>query len=219
MNPIIKPSLLKPILLITALILVGIAMLFWSGDRFFKKPPLALFTSSNDKYGLSVEFFGQWAGPDGDEKSQFVVDRISLRKKDTSAQVDYAPLNPEGLRTPNGTFREVWSPDGEYLVLPRGRLEGWAIFASGKAFRSLTNTKTPEWLAVRYAGKPDSVWHNFTGWTGNHVLVFDAEIENLRIKFSYDLRQKQLSAAVPSIAVLTAWNEVGPVAISWQKQP
>lgn len=178
-----------------------------------RKEPL--FSSMNDRYGLSVEFFGEWAGPDGDPKSQYVIDRILLREAASGESIEYQPDDTAGLRTSLGFFRDVWSPDGQYLVLPRGRFEGFVIFASSRLFETLRKKQFTDSIVIRYRGQSDSAWHGFAGWAGDHVLLFDAGVESSRFRFSYDLNLKQLNASSPPVPLLGALNSMGAVMITW----
>jgi len=198
------------------LILVGVIVATSGGCRKeAPKPRDPLFSSVNAKYSLAVDFFGEWAGPDGDPKSQYVVDKVVLRKTGTGDAVEYHAADEASLQTSLGFFREVWSPDGEYLVLPRGRFQGFVIFAAGGAFDAVGRQQFTDSVLVRYKSQPDSVSHTFAGWAREHVLLFDGGLEGSRIHFSYDLNLKQLTSPSSPIPTLDALNSTGAAAISW----
>ena len=174
-----------------------------------------LFSAVNPKYGLSADFFGEWVGPDGDEKSQYLINRVSLRKIASGERVEYQLADPTALRTSLGFYRAVWSPDGEYIALPLGRFEGFRICDARTVLEKFAKRQSSDSIMIRYKQLPQSVWHSFAGWSGDHVLLFDADIEKSKIRFAYDLKLKRLSSTVAPIAVLDAVNSAGLAEIAW----
>jgi hypothetical protein len=176
-----------------------------------------IFASNNDRYGLSVEFFGEWVGPDGDRMSQFTVDHVLLRDVRSKESVQYRAADPSGLRNSLAYFRNVWSPDQEYLVLPAGRFDGFDIFNAHGALAGLKSRLVADSISVRYRGQSSSLWHGFAGWSGDHILQFEVEFESSKIPFSYDLSRKELSSTSAQIPIFDASNFKGEVPIQWSR--
>ncbi|WBS00606.1 hypothetical protein OU994_20075 [Pseudoduganella sp. SL102] len=174
-----------------------------------------LCSKVNSRFALSADIFGEWVGPDGDEKSQYRVSRVEIRKAGFSNGVEQRFVEPIASFGMTGACWTVWSPDEEYVALPRDGFEGFSISPVRSLPTTSSNKPLSDSVAVRYRQRPRSVWHNFRGWSGDHTLLFYVEIDNSRIPFAYDVKHKALTSPVAPILVLDAVNESAAVMIIW----
>lgn len=189
------------------------AMLAVAGCGQKTKPPL--FVVNNDKYALSADFFGAWVGPDQDRFSQFSIEKVVVR--DTRSN-ETAEFRHAGADVPDDSvmyFRDVWSPDREYLVLPAGHLDGFAVFNSRGALAAIRENHATDLIAIRYRGQSQSLSHRFLGWTSASILRFEVQFETSKIPFSYDLERRELSSPSDAIPVFDAAGRDGSTPIQW----
>lgn len=178
-----------------------------------------IFAATNAKYGIATEFFGTWVGPDQDPKTQFSVTRVVVRKAASNASAQYRPADADAAERSLMYFRDVWSPDLEYLVLPAGRFDGFAVFNSRSAVPDVKSNRPADSVSIRYRGQARSLPQIFRGWSGGHALLFDVQFETSSISFSYDLGRKELSSPSDKIDVFDAVNLGGSTPIHWLTRP
>lgn len=161
----------------------------------------ALLTKENSKYGLVVEFFGEWVGPDSDPEQQWMVERLILRETTGGEGVHFQPEDDQALVNSLGYYAEVWSPDFEYLVLPLGRFEGFGIFDSKRAHGDLQQGQVPERIQiVSLADGGAPLWHTFGQWQDDDTFKFSAGRAGDEIDFFYDIGAGAVSMDGPSDA-------------------
>src|SRR5215217_2528364 len=76
-----------------------------------------LCSKVNSRFALSADISGEWVGPDADEKSQYLVTRVLIRKTGLSKGVEYRFAEPVASFGITGACWAVWSPDEEFVAL------------------------------------------------------------------------------------------------------
>ena len=176
---------------------------------------ILLATRHNALYGIDVAFFGSFAGPDNLPESVHLIERIEVINLKTGARVEYHPKDPETLANTFGYFEDVWSPDSNFLVLPLGRFEGFAVFPADRALTLMQSRQSGGTIQIRMAGKDSPLlWHEFLGWAGEHTLRFSAGLSGSGVEFEYDLQNTRLNAVSGQFGSLRALTGHGPISIS-----
>jgi hypothetical protein len=174
-----------------------------------------IVSRGNAPYHLAVEFYGEYIGPDGEPPTQLVVDRIVVRDTRTGGVEKFMPDDADTLQSSFGYFTDVWSPDGAYLVLPLGRFQGFAVFASASAMEELREGHSRETIQIRLAnGDSPMLWHEFLGWEGERVLRFSAGLSGRAVEFRFDPGTGDVRAETPAPGSFRAVTRNGVTAVS-----
>lgn len=104
---------------------------------------ILISTSENKKYGIGARFYGVdlKVGGDGGSATR-IIRSIVLKETKSGSEVKYAPT-VDSSQAADFYFTNIWSPDEEYLVLPLGKFEGFALL---KANDALNGVKTGAYL-------------------------------------------------------------------------
>src|SRR5262245_54489757 len=94
-------------------------------------PPKVLGASRNQKYGLSCLFYGERVDAEGEPVE--LMRYVAVRDDRTRKEVRYVPVDENSMPDQYGTSTKVWSVDEEYLILSRGRFEGFCIIKAADA--------------------------------------------------------------------------------------
>jgi len=172
-----------------------------------------LATSFNHRFNLSIEFYGSWVGPDSAPRERWVVARIVSKDGKTGQSIQFTPDDSQTLRDSFGYFADVWSPDFEYLVLPLGRYEGFAVFQAGKVMEELRQ-QAQEKLQIKLTTKDSPLlWHQFLGWQRDHVLRFSAGLSGTAVEFRYDPEAKRVYGLTNTFASFRALTPTGEIPV------
>lgn len=164
-------------------------------------------TSRNEKYRLDVVFRGKkW-----DEAYPPVITEVVLRNE-KGEEVRYHPIDEPSLTEFKGYFLEVWSPDEEYLVLPRGRFQGFCIIKAAAAFDRVRNSECDDFVRLREENGT-GLWHEFQSWTSPSTVVFSAGLSHDFYKFQYDLPGRKLKPVAKSAPSMEGENKDGRVKV------
>ena len=120
-------------------------------------------TSENRKYNMACLFHGEEMDTGTGEKIQ-VIRYVILRDNATGKELRYAPLDETSVVSSQAYFTSVWSPDEEYLVLPRGRFKGFCIINSSVALESVQKNQCSDFIKVQETNDT-GLWHDFEKWT------------------------------------------------------
>jgi hypothetical protein len=157
-------------------------------------PGRRLLIAPNDRYGARVELCGDPRQPeyDWEVEAVFVRDRHGRRGQ-------FAAGDPISLEQSSVYFKEVWSPDGEFLVLPLGRFQGFAVYPARTAVEAIQTEggarqlRLVDPLEVGYT----ALWHAFVGWHGPHLLDFVAGMSGEKVRFVADVSSGQVYSTSP----------------------
>lgn len=144
-------------------------------DEWAKEAP-------NPKHKLTVLFL------EDDDGREYVV----LRDDATGKRVRYAPTRAKGgFGGVEKYYRDVWSPGGEYLALPRGPFDGFCIVEAKRALRTFAQQRCDDvirvWdyrptMEVRELG----FFHEWGRWETGSAFSFKAGLHGDRWTFVYD---------------------------------
>lgn len=148
----------------------------------------------NQRYGSAVEVCGQVISPDGIQKL-WEVERLYVRNK-AGARREFVPDDAASLQQSFGYYAGVWSPDQEFLVLPRGRFEGFAVMVAAKGLEGVAATQRGTIRLVDPGKDGDTgLWHEFGGWREGHLLEFSAGLSGDKVSFTTDVTSGRVWSA------------------------
>jgi hypothetical protein len=157
-----------------------------------------LSVRENRKYKVRCIFYGEEMEVGANQKAKVI--RYVVVRNEGGDEARYAPLDAAAASDSNIYFTDVWSPDEEYLVLPRGRSEGFCIVKARGAFESVKAGRCDDFIRVRETNGT-ALWHEFAGWDGES-LTFKAGLSGDSFTFAYDLPRRSLTTTerpVPSV--------------------
>jgi hypothetical protein len=152
----------------------------------------------NKKYGLECVFHLAETG-EGAGAGKY-VEYVSIRDARTGEEATYKPRDTnDSLLFSQGYFKEVWSADAEYLLLPFGRFDGFCIIRAREALSSVRKQKCFDTIKVEFVRPGGEVplsalWHEFAKWEGKTSFSFRAGLENDLRPFEYDFAAGRLTA-------------------------
>ncbi len=163
-----------------------------------------LHVSHNEKYGLSVEFFGERVLNDNAVPEHQIIKSVNLHDHSDSTVIRYEPFDPETLEQTGGYFINVWSPDGEYLLLPLGRGDGFVVFSSKTAMTDMKSERKPLTIRVKNKSLPTALWHNFEDWRDEQTFRFSAGQTNSALVFDFDISNEMVTSQNPAANLFEA---------------
>lgn len=150
-------------------------------DEWAKEAP-------NPKHKLTVLFLEDGGG----------IEYVALRDDASGRRVRFAPAR---AKTDSGGAekypRDVWSPDGEYLVLPLGPFDGFCVVAAKTAFRTFARRRCDDFIRVwdyRPAMEVRELGfhHEWGRWETDSAFSFRAGLHGDRWTFVYDAARGKL---------------------------
>jgi hypothetical protein len=166
----------------------------------------------NSKYKLTCLLSGETVSLDGNHNVQ-AISSVTLRDESTGRELRFQPDDPTSLYQSQGYFTEVWSPDQEYLALPLGRFEGFALYKSTDVMRLLASHKSTDSIRIQMQSGT-RLWHIFKAWRGDSSLKFEAGLDNEYTPFRYALATRILSATPSTATSFVGINATGEVPLS-----
>ena len=168
-----------------------------------------LAVKENKKYHVRCVFYGEEVEA-GAGRTAKVVRYVAL-KNESGDEARYAPADAAAAGDSDIYFTDVWSPDEEYLVLPRGRFEGFCIMKAPGAFESVKAGRCDDFIRVREKNGT-SLWHEFVGWGGG-LLTFKAGLSGDSFTFRYDLTSRSLTTSERPIPSVEGENGAGKLIV------
>jgi hypothetical protein len=161
----------------------------------------------NGKYKIECLFYGSKSANENSSIS-YAIDQVRLRNEQ-GEEVRYMPPDEASVVDSHAYFTKVWSPDGEWLVLPRGRFQGFCMIKAAGAFNSFKAGECDDFIRIR--GRDETaLWHEFQGWKNPHAIAFKAGLSGDLFDFEYEIGNKELKALGPS-APFQGENKTGKV--------
>lgn len=125
------------------------------------------------------------------------VESVSLRDKRGGAEARLTPEDGDGLLSSQAYFADVWSPDEEYLVLPRSPFDGFCVIKAKGALKTIKQRRCDDFIRVVDYRPPMEVkevafYHEWGKWESGSAFSFKAGLHGDRWTFVYDAAQKQL---------------------------
>lgn len=148
----------------------------------------------NKKYNLRATFYGEDYGEESSYVDEDGIDRkiitnITFRDNNTGEEVKYKPTG--GFPAGNYYFTDIWSPGEEYLVLPIGMFEGYAIFESKDALKNIKENKYFDTIKVKSVNS-GWFWHDFQKWEDDSTFFFRAGLDGDMFAFKYNIEKSEL---------------------------
>jgi len=197
-------------------LIVALAALFLSGGC--SRPGLGGNAGAGDKpakvkvnrkYGLECDFYSEEVG-DGIK----AITSVSIRDSRSGEEVRFEPEDPGSLVLNNGYDKNVsWSPDEEYLLLPLGRFEGFALVKSAEALKSVREKKYADSVRVQLK-TGTQLWHDFAAWEGQGAFTFQAGMSESFPRFKYDPADRRLTALDKVNEIFEGYNGAGKIVIT-----
>jgi hypothetical protein len=151
---------------------------------------IVITSKENSKYGLTATLLGIIFKPDENGEPEYkIIKSIVFRDNKTGAEVEYKPTGT--LPAGDFYFTEIWSPDEEYLALPIGMYEGFAIFESKDALKSVKDNNYFDTIKVKSLNS-GWFWHEFEKWENGSTFSFRAGLDGDMFAFKYNVAEKEL---------------------------
>lgn len=172
----------------------------------------------NRKYNLRCAFHTEEMDSEPGETQIKYVEHVSISNRLTNVEQRYVPVDgDDSLLFSQGYFTEVWSPDEEYLLLPRGRFDGFCLIKSSDALESIKAEQCSDFIRVqtKIGSGEDSapLWHEFVGWRGNKAFDFKAGLHGDEWLFTYDFVKGALMSYPKSGESFSGVNLKGQVPV------
>jgi hypothetical protein len=170
--------------------------------------------TENPKYQLEAIFSGE--NIEVGDRTEKVIESVTIRSKATGDSVKYSRKDGPAESDSEAYFTAVWSPDGDWLVLPLGRFFGFCLIRARDALASIRNQKCTDNLFVRLSTRShELLWHEFEKWDGSSAFIFKAGLYGDHTRLRYDMTTGRLSVldanAIPRN--IEARNDKGKIAI------
>jgi len=170
-----------------------------------------LFERPNQAAGVTAQFFGRATDPAS--RPSLLIDHITLKNTRSGETVTYAP-DVTTRQAADFFFADVWSPDGQYLVLPLDKYDGFAIYRAQTAIADVKRGTPADTVRV-WTGEARKYWHVFDGWTAPASLRFRGELERSSFAFEYRIGDGILSCRVAPCGLRDhARNKAGVIAVA-----
>jgi len=154
----------------------------------------------NAKYGLQCVFkIAELGGGEGSKPIKYVESVVIRDAQSGGGEAGYAPHmgDPDGLTSGQGYFAEVWSPDGEYLVLPLSPGRGFCIIKAKDALTTVKQRLCDDFVRVldyrpRMEVKEVAYFHEWGRWETGAAFSFKAGLHDDQKTFVYDAARGEL---------------------------
>jgi hypothetical protein len=170
--------------------------------------------TENHTYQLDAIFSGEYL--EVGDRTDKVITSLTLKSKITGQEVRYNPESSPAKEDTSAYFTEVWSPEGEWLVLPLGRFSGFCIIQARDALASIEKQKCSDNLYTRLSTRPKLLlWHDFEKWDGDSAFIFKAGLFGDLTRLRYDITTSRLTVLDPDASphFIEASNNKGKIAI------
>lgn len=167
--------------------------------------------NENQKYKLKCNFYGESIEGGGEDEK--VVSYITILDGSSRQEVKYTPIDGDSLVLEKGYFTDVWSPDEEFLLLPRGRFDGFCIIKSADAVQSITDSTCLDYVMVELKNGT-RLWHEFERWDGVGAFRFKAGLSGERVEFKYEISSQRLTVLGQNNNTFEGKNSKGKINIS-----
>lgn len=216
---VIRRALRKQVMPFQCLLAVSLLFSFTSCSRARiapeTKPTDTSFrtTIENRKYNLALLCHGEEIDTGTGEKIK-VIRYVTLRDNATGEELKYTPLDEASLSS-RAYATNAWSPDEEYLILPRGSFKGFCIINSGVALESVRKQQCSDFVTMQGANGT-GLWHDFERWSDGHTFLFTAGLSGDDFPFEYNVQEQKLTALPPAARSFIAKNSKGKLDIQYR---
>jgi hypothetical protein len=159
----------------------------------------------NHKYKLEAIFFS-----DDDEvgdQTEKVIGSLTIRNQVTGQEVKHVRVEGPDQSLTHAYITDLWSPDEEFLVIPRSRLE-LCIIRAAEALDRMQKQTCSDTLSV-YVRSGPSLFLDFEKWDGAESFVVKAGVYDDDTRLEYDISRGRLTALDSNIFKLEGMNNKG----------
>lgn len=169
----------------------------------------------NEQHRIVVEFYGELIGPDSERPDHLLIDHILIRDNKTSRVERFIPKDADILQNSFGYFTKVWSPDMDYMVLPLGRFQGFALLSSRTVMKDLQQHRFSETIQIVPTTETSTkLWHEFIGWQKPHLLHFSAGLSGRQTEFVFNPATGEVSTRAAAVSSFKAITKSGTSEVS-----
>jgi hypothetical protein len=165
--------------------------------------------SENHKYQLEAVFSG--SDVEVGERTEKVIDSLTIRNQVTGQEVKHTRAEGPAQSLTRAYITDLWSPDEEFLVIPRSQLE-FCIIRAAEALERLQKQTCSDTVSV-YVRSGPSLCLDFEKWDGDESLVFKAGVYGDETRLKYEISSGRLTALDSNIFKLEGMNSKGKLAI------
>ena len=178
-----------------AVFFLVVNLFHFCGSNSIKKNDevIILEKKENQKYHITALFYGEnMLYGDNNEYTIPVIHYMILSDNDTGTEAGYSPTDST-TEAADFYFTDVWSPDEEYIVLPNGKRNGFAIFEAKNALNNIRENKYFDTIKVNMRSSETAFyWHEFEKWEDNSIISFKAGLDGDMDTFKYNLAKGEL---------------------------
>lgn len=117
-------------------------------------------------------------------------EKICVKRVGGNQEIEYKPIDQASLESSGFDLTYAWSPKGDYLVLPRGRFEGFTVFSTG-VLPNAVKGKGQSFIAIKGTAGT-KWWHEFVGWKNNKTIIFQAGLSSKDYTFEWNIEDGDL---------------------------
>jgi hypothetical protein len=171
--------------------------------------PQVITTRENRKYKLEAIFSGFDFESGG--RTDKIIDTLTIRNLVTGQEVKHARYDDPAQSLTHAYITDLWSPDEEYLVIPKTQL-AFCIIRAGEAFEHIQKQTCSDTVSV-YVQSGPSLWLDFERWDGHESFVFKAGVYGDDTRLRYEISSGRLTALDSNILRIEGMNSKGKLAI------
>lgn len=146
--------------------------------------------TENRKYNLTAIFYGvDFHFEDEKNTNTKIIKYVVFRHNTTGEEVKYKPTGQ--ISAGDFYFTDIWSPDEEYIVLPIGTFQGFAIFEAKDALNNIKANKYFDTIKTKSTNS-GFYYHQFEKWEDSSTFSFRAGLDGKMFAFKYNAAKKEL---------------------------
>ena len=165
--------------------------------------------SENHKYKLEAVFSGH--DVEVGERTEKIIDSLIIRSQVTGQEVKHIRAEGPAQSLTRAYITDLWSPDEEFLVMPRSKLE-FCIIRAAEALERIQKQTCSDTLSV-YVRSGPSLWLDFEKWDGDESFVFKASVYGDDTRLKYEISSGRLTALDSNIIKTEGMNSRGKLVI------
>lgn len=196
------------------ILLVSLNIGCYSQRRAAEKPnasqPQVITTRENRKYKLEAIFSG--FNFEFGERTEKIIDTLTIRNMVTGQEVKHARYDDPAQSLTHAYITDLWSPDEEYLVMPKTQL-AFCIIRAAEALEHIQKQTCSDTVSV-YVQSGPSLWLTFEKWDGDESFVFKAGVYGDETRLKYEISSGRLTALDSNILRIEGENSKGKLALS-----
>jgi hypothetical protein len=172
--------------------------------------PQVITKTENHKYKLEAIFSGHDVVEVG-ERTERVIDSLTIRSQITGQEVKHDRAEGPEQSLTRAYITDLWSPDEEFLVMPRSTLE-FCIIRAAEVLDRIPKRTCSDTVSV-YVRSGPSLWLDFEKWDGDEAFIFKAGVYGDDTRLKYEISSGRLTALDSNIFRIEGRNSKGTLTI------